>query len=91
MLGVALALGLVIGWALMAWREGGTPAPVLGPAQGPVTTPTAPPGFVPPGEEGRTLLDGFDEIAITVRSADGGDPCSGVSLRRLPPKVVSGA
>lgn len=74
MLGVALALGLVIGWALMAWREGGTPAPVLGPAQGPVTTPTAPPGFVPPGEEGRTLLDGFDEIAITVRSADGGDP-----------------
>ena len=73
-LGVALVLGLVIGWALIAWREGGTPAPELGPAQGPVTTPTAPPGFVPPGEKGRTLLAGFDEIAITVRSADGGDP-----------------
>ena len=71
-LGVAVVLVLLVGWALVR-GDGGTAAPVLGPDLGPVTTPTAPPGFVPPGEAGRTLLDGFDEMAITVQPAGGGD------------------
>ena len=69
-----MALVLLVGWALVLRPDGGTATPLVGPDLGRVTTPTAPPGFVPPGEEGRTLLEGFDEIAITVRSADGGDP-----------------
>ena len=72
-LGVAVVLVLLIGWVLVVRGDDGTAAPVLGPDLGPVTTPTAPPGFIPPGEAGRTLLDGFDEMAITVQPAGGGD------------------
>jgi len=72
-LAVALVLVLLGVWAFVLRGDGGPARQAPGTEAGPVTPPTAPPGFVPPGEPGRTLLPGFEEIAITVRP-DGGDP-----------------
>ncbi len=68
--GVVLAAVVVVlvGTAMaVRWGQTGT----AGPEAGEVVPSTVAPGFVPPGEPGRTGVEGFDEIAITVRS--GGD------------------
>jgi uncharacterized membrane protein (UPF0127 family) len=59
---VLLGFGL---WAFVLRGSDGPADPELGPPAGPSST------VSPPGDPARVLLDGFDEIAITVDPGDG--------------------
>ena len=64
LLAVAIVLVLLGVWAFVLQGAGGPTDPMLGP-------PVA--GAELPGEPGRRMLDGFDEIAISVLPEGGGD------------------
>ena len=68
---LATVIVLVLGITLaLQWSQTRN----AGPDGGEVVPPTVAPGFVPPGDSGRTGVEGFDEIAITVEPGRGAPP-----------------
>ncbi len=65
LLAAALVLVGVGLWAFLLRGSDGPPDPELGPPAGPSSTVSA------PGDPARVLLEGFDEIAVTVDPGDG--------------------
>jgi uncharacterized membrane protein (UPF0127 family) len=80
-LAVLVVLVVLGGFAVVRWQDRRSGDAVEGP--GAATLPTAGTGFVAPTAPGRVLLEGFDEIAITVRPAAEGDPVSWCMLAAL--------
>jgi uncharacterized membrane protein (UPF0127 family) len=64
-----LVVTALVGAGAGAWAL----ASAIGGPTDPEPVPTSPPSALAPGDPDRVLLEGFDEIAVTVDPGDGGD------------------